>query len=62
MLVHLTIKGECDDLKCFEGRKRVRKIEKECMGSYKSCYISEMADYRKIIREGDTVEGENVRK
>ena len=27
-----------------------------------SCYISGMADYRKVISEGDVAEGENVRK
>lgn len=41
---------------------------KKCMGSYKyaakifSYYISGIADYRKVISEGDVAEGENVRK
>ena len=41
---------------------------KKCMGSYKyaakifSYYISGIADYRKVISEGDVAEGENIKK
>ena len=40
---------------------------KKCMGSYKyaakifSYYISGIADYRKVISEGDVAEGENIK-
>lgn len=41
---------------------------KKCMGSYNyaakifSYYISGIADYRKVISEGDVAEGENIKK
>lgn len=67
MLVHLTIKGECDDLKCFEGGKRVRKIEKmhwkpQIRYNAFLYYISGIDGYRKIINEDDVAEGKNIGK